>query len=299
MDGIDLRAFGNELLTRLLTFSMAGVPGAVGAGLSVAGDLTVGANSGRDGEGGCLGGGPDDGSPRSVAAVGVAAELDPAQWSQATGPLWDAFRSGRIIVRPSSADQTGSQPYSHDDEPVTQIGLSGLKGLSADTNTVAGVVVSAGEWGGDLPVIYSLYLDRTPDAKVLKMIDQHEPVVTQALALVEYCSGEEAVAQQMLQMTQYRRVIEQAKGIVMGEIGSDAAAAFATLARASQHFNVRLRNLCVALVEHVGHAQAEHPDDPSLEVQPTRAERDAASHVWAALTTTTAIMPAVRPGGDG
>jgi hypothetical protein len=296
VDGIDLRSFGNDLLTRLLTFSLQSVPGAVGAGLSVAGDLTLGPDSGGDGQG-CLGGGPDDGSPRSVAAVGVAAELDPAQWKQASGPLWDAFRSGRIVVRPSAAADPTRPGGAFEDggTPETDIGLSGLSGLSAEaTNTVAGVVVTAGEWGGDLPVVYSLYLDRPADTKALKEIDRHEPLVTQALAFVEYCTGEEKVAQQMLQMTQYRRVIEQAKGLVMGELGSDAASAFATIARASQHFNVRLRNLCVALVEHVGDGEAEHPDDPSLAIRPSRSERDAAAHVWSALTTTTAIMPAVR-----
>jgi hypothetical protein len=108
--------------------------------------------------------------------------------------------------------------------------------------------------------------------------------------VVEYCAGEEQVAQQMLQMTQYRRVIEQAKGLVMGAIGGDSNAAFATLARASQHFNIRLRNLAVALVEHVGHGSAEHPDDPELVVQPTKAERETAARVWAALTISPAIM---------
>jgi len=98
----------------------------------------------------------------------------------------------------------------------------------------------------------------------------------------------------MLQMTQYRRVIEQAKGLVMGASGGDANTAFATLTRASQHFNVRLRNLAVALVEHVGRSSAEHPDDPELVVRPTRIERETAATVWAALTT----GPAIRTPAD-
>ena len=43
--------------------------------------------------------------------------------------------------------------------------------------------------------------------------------------------------------------------------------------------------------------QAERPDDPGLAMRPSRAERDAASRAWSALTTTTAIMPAVRHNG--
>jgi hypothetical protein len=279
---VSIREFGSELLTGLLNFTVESVPGALGAGINVAADMTA-----ADSE--CLPGGndpahtaADNGAPRSVAAVGVATELDPAQWAQATGPLWEAFRSGRVITRPAPTEDGGE---------LDGVGLDGLDGLSPDArNSVRGAVFLAGEWGGELPVVLSIYLDRAPDTKVLREIDRYEPLVTQALAVVEYCAGEEQVAQQMLQMTQYRRVIEQAKGLVMGAAGGDANTAFATLARASQHFNVRLRNLAVALVEHVGRGSAEHPDDPDLVVRPTTSEREIAARVWAALTTTTAIM---------
>jgi hypothetical protein len=271
---VSIREFGNELLTGLLNFTVESVPGALGAGLSVAAD--------RDND--CLPNGTaaEAAAPRSVAAVGVAAELDPAQWAQATGPIWEAFRSGRIVLRPD---------LNAGDEPADDVGIDGLEGLDPGiAKSVRGAAFLAGEWGGDLPVVLSIYLDRVPDSKLLRDADRYEPLVTQALAVIEYCAGEEQVAQQMLQMTQYRRVIEQAKGLVMGAAGGDANAAFATLARASQHFNVRLRNLAVALVEHVGHGSAEHPDDPDLVVQPTNSEREVAARVWAALTTTPAIM---------
>jgi hypothetical protein len=286
---VSIRAFGDELLTGLLTFTVQSVPGALGAGLSVAADLTGGSND-------CLPGSSDDGSPRSVAAVGVATELDPAQWARAAGPLWEAFRSGSVVIRPEprEPDQPGQRESSEDAwQPNGVLEVDGIDLSSA--RSVCGAVFLAGEWGGDLPVVLSVYLDRVPDAKVLREIDRYEPLVTQALAVVEYCAGEERVAEQMLQMTQYRRVIEQAKGLVMGAAGGDANAAFATLARASQHFNVRLRTLAVALVEHVGRGNAEHPEDPELIVRPTKNDREVAARVWAALTTTPAIMPVVDP----
>jgi hypothetical protein len=171
-------------------------------------------------------------------------------------------------------------------EPSADGGMTELTAFGGEeAGSIRGAVFLAGEWGGELPVIVSIYLDRVPDTKVLREIDRYEPLVTQALAVVEYCAGEEQVAQQMLQMTQYRRVIEQAKGLVMGAIGADAPAAFAALARASQHFNIRLRTLAVALVEHVGRQDAEHPEDPDLVVRPTAAERETAARIWAALTT--------------
>jgi hypothetical protein len=274
---VTIRTFGSDLLTGLLNFTVESVPGALGAGLSLAADITVPEHDCLPNESAPA----DSGAPRSIAAVGVASELDPAQWAQATGPIWAAFRSGQVVTRPDPADpRTGES-----------IGIEGLHGLSSESvNSVRGAVYLPGEWGGELPVLLSIYLDRAPDAKVLREIDRYEPLVTQALAVVEYCAGEEQVAQQMLQMTQYRRVIEQAKGLIMGAAGGDASTAFATLARASQHFNVRLRNLAVALVEHVGQGRAEHPDDPELVVEPTENEREVAARVWAALTTSSAIM---------
>jgi hypothetical protein len=255
---VTIREFGNELLTSLLEFTRQSVPGSLGVGLNVATDN-------RD----------EGGTPKTIAAIGVATELDTAQWKHAHGPLWEAFRRDTMVVRPALGEETDAG-----------LGLDHLAGVAPEIlSEVRGAIFVPGEFGSDLPTVFSVYLDRTPDSRVLRDIDRYEPLVTQALAVVEYCAGEEQVAQQMLQMTQYRRVIEQAKGLVMGAIGADAPAAFAALARASQHFNIRLRTLAVALVEHVGRQDAEHPDDPELVVRPTPAERETAARIWAALTT--------------
>ena len=283
------RMFGDELMTDLLTHTMRAIPGCVGIGLSLA-----------KGDG-------DGATPHCVAAVGLAGDLDRAQWSRAAGPLWEAFRSGRVVRRPELP------AFAHPGEPTTGqldaavldaespadraararhlLGLDRREGVADAADAVdvleapvRGAVFSTGEWGGELPVVLSVYLDREPDSRTMEELDKHEPLLTHSLALVEYCSGEELLAEQMVQMTQYRRVIEQAKGLVMGATGVDATRAFETLARASQHFNVRLRHLAVALVEHVGAAPAEHPEDPELVVRPSPNDRDVAGRVWAALT---------------
>lgn len=280
------RQFGDQLLTRLLTYTLEAVPGAVGVGLSIAtGDEEAAV-------------------PHSAAAVGVATELDRAQWSHSTGPLWAAFRSGRMMVlpdlerdRPANVEEAleisfesgpPAEPLTDRADSLAGSHLLGLDGAEDEirrvADTVVGAVFSSGEWGGELPVIVSVYLDRPPDSSTLQEIDRHEPVLTQSLAVVEYCAGEELLAAQMVQMNQYRRVIEQAKGLIMGAVGTGSAEAFETLSRASQHFNVRLRSLAVALVEHVGGGPAEHPDDPNLVVHPTAVDRKVAARVWAALT---------------
>jgi hypothetical protein len=146
------------------------------------------------------------------------------------------------------------------------------------------LVAVPGEWGGPAPLVFSVYFRGPPDKDDVEQVDRFEPVAATALAVVEHCAGEELRAEQMVQMMQYRRVIEQAKGLVMAALGVDAGTAFATLARASQHFNVRLRNLAVALVEHVGRSPAERPEDPDQVVEPSDEDRRVAAQVWAALS---------------
>ena len=251
---VTAREYGDELLRRLLDH-LVDATHALGAGVSLT-----------------------DSSPRSVAAVGAATVLDPAQWKAGDGPLWDAVRGARRVVVPSDAD--GTAPF----DPRRHAGLADLV-QGADVDGVRGLVVAPGEWAGEEPLVLSLYLDRPADLAVTAAVDQYESMIGSALAVVEYCAGEELKAEQMLQMVQYRRVIEQAKGLVMASVGGDAGAAFTTLSRASQHFNIRLRNLAVALVEHVGHAPAEGPEDPGQVVVPSGHDRTVAGQVWLALSS--------------
>ncbi len=63
----------------------------------------------------------------------------------------------------------------------------------------------------------------------------------------------------MLTVLQSRGAIEQAKGAIMGRLGCDADHAWEVLRRASQDFNVKVRALAVALLEHISGAPAEQP----------------------------------------
>jgi ANTAR domain len=243
---VGVREEGEALLTRLLETVLAGVPGAVGAGVTVV----------------------DEGSVRSAAAVGAAIELDPRTWAE-EGAARRALEAGRPLVTPLDPGTVGD----------------------VHLPDVAGLVVTSNEEDAERGLVVTLYLSRPADEEDLRRLDRLQPLLTSAVGVVEYCSGEEERAEQMVQMVQYRRVIEQAKGLVMAVTGGDAGSAFATLARASQHFNVRLRNLAVALVELVGGAPAEGPTDPSAVVTPGERDRAAAERMWAALTSG-------RPGND-
>ncbi len=254
-DRVSAREFGDQLLQRLLGHVLDTVPDAAGAGLSLV----------------------TDSGPRSVSGIGVAALLDPVQWERREGPLVEALDAGASVVMPGPDREFGPSRWPALAEVLER----------EQVDWPAGVVVAMGEWGSDhdRPVIFSVYTSVVPESSGVAEVDRFEGLLASALAVVEYCAGEELRAEQMLQMVQYRRVIEQAKGMVMAATSGDAGSAFTTLARASQHFNIRLRNLAIALVEHVGGAPAEGPEDPEQIVVPTATDRRTAAQVWAALTT--------------
>lgn len=250
--------FGPELLDRLVGFLTTSVPGAAGAGLNLF----------EDGAGG-----------RTVAARGVAGTVDPLQWELGSGPLLDAGTTEQVVL----SDDLGSDVR----WPRLCAQLAG-RGASRPL----GAVSMPGSWDDNGPVLITLYVDHPPTAADLAQLDRVEPMLASGLAVVEYCDGATLRAEQMIEMTRYRRVIEQAKGLVIGAAGCGAGQAFAVLERASQHFDVKVRDLAVALVEHVGDVPAEPPDDklfaeeraPEPAVRrPAAAAVRAAELTWAAL----------------
>ncbi|WP_394616858.1 ANTAR domain-containing protein [Lentzea sp. JNUCC 0626] len=154
-----------------------------------------------------------------LRSVGVAAELDQAQLDAGSGPLVEASR----------------------DERQTSGEVGGLH-----------VIAVPGSWGDSGPVVLTVYLDHPPRLEDLKSIEEMEPLVATAASVVEFCAGEVLRADQMVRMVQHRRYIEQAKGLVMGARPCAPGEAFELLVRASQHTNVKLRDVATALVLVVG-----------------------------------------------
>jgi hypothetical protein len=264
------REFGDDLLQGLLERETRAWPGVLGAGLLVS--EQVEAVERRRGGGGRSRGAAANPATvlRVVAAIGVAAVLDRAQAERQLGPAWEAAEGEPVVLAPG---------------PEETDRWAGLSPDAPDALGVRGVVVLPDESAaGQARMLVTGYLDRPPDPGHVDALHDATPVLGRALAMVEFAVAEELKAEQMLQMIQYRRVIEQAKGLVLAAVGGDAPSAFTTLSRASQHFNVRLRNLAVALVEYVGDGSAEHPDDLELTIRPSEADRNAAVQVWAALT---------------
>ena len=205
---------------------------------------------------------------RLVAAVGAAEEWLRVQLECGCGPLAEAALKDEVKVL---------DPFDPEDYP----------GLvpPARAERPAALVVLPGAWAGEGRLATTLCLDAPPDAHVVTAMGEYEPLLAHALGLLEYCGDAEMRADQMLQMTQYRRVIEQAKGMVMTRRSVGADEAFARLADVSQRHNVRLRELAVALVEGVGGSPAEQPIDQGAQIRPSPEAVQAASRLWDDLGT--------------
>lgn len=243
--------FGPGFLPRLLEYLCETVAGSCGAGMSVV----------NDGE-----------PPKLAAAVGIAQSLDALQWELADGPLFVARESEQVVKTSSLPDAKRWPVFTRalqDTEIADPAGLSGM--------FVPGV------WDQGGPMLMSVYLLPDPGAKTLRQIDRLEPLMATALGMAEFCAGEHLRAENMLIMMQYRRIIEQAKGLIMGTLSCNADAAFRTLVRSSQHFGAPVRDLSVALVELVGGEAVEHPDDPEYRVDVSDEHRRAAALMWGAL----------------
>jgi hypothetical protein len=131
--------------------------------------------------------------------------------------------------------------------------------------------------------VTTLYLGASAGDEEVDLLGRYEPLLAYAVGLVEYCGEAEAHAAQLLRMVEYRHVIEQAKGMVMTrrQVGADEA--FALLVETSQRANVKLRTLCIALVQGVSAGPAAEPRRLRAEPVPAEARR-AAEAMWSALT---------------
>ncbi|HEX5402466.1 MAG TPA: ANTAR domain-containing protein [Pseudonocardiaceae bacterium] len=245
---------GSDLIDRLLTHLCDQIAGCIGVGLS----------SGPSVDEGAL-----------IGGTGLAAELDHQQWSAKAGPLVTAAeQDDHILVDDLRTDQRWPELAEWLDSGASEIGMVALPGA----------------WSQGGLIMLSVYLDHAPTLVDLRVVEGYEPLIATSAAVVEFCAGEVMRTDQVLDMVQHRRVIEQAKGIVMARLGCDGPGAFSALVRISQQANVKLRDFSVALVQLVGNAPAEQPERELLGdraddvlTEPPAAAATAARLAWDAL----------------
>jgi hypothetical protein len=244
------------------------------------------------------------GGPLHVAAAhGLSTVFVPAQLNGFGGPVPTAGRTGEPVV---TADVFA-------DERWPSLTMTGLiehhPALAADWPRVRGIAALPAFWDaegrcdnrGSVPgrglrhpeppeshLVLSVVLDRPATEATLAVLRRHERLATMALVVAEASQPDRT--EQMLDLLQSRAALEEAKGIVIALRRCAPDEAWQTLRRASQQFNVKVRELAVALVELLAGAPAPQPDGDRT-IHPSAAARAAAGHLVRALETTPASLP--------
>ncbi|WP_238949126.1 ANTAR domain-containing protein [Mycobacterium sp. IDR2000157661] len=212
--------------------------------------------------------------PAPIAACGLGADIVGAQFSGLGGPVVDALTHQVPVVSP---DLWTDERY-----PALTVDAVArhAPGLREDLERVHGAAAVPGLWREDAAVVLSCTLSEAATATTVTTLFAYEQLVS--AALVTTAAENAAAFEDLLSALQSRGAIEQAKGALMGLVGCDAEQAWNMLRRASQEFNVKLRELAVALLEHISGAPAEQPGitDP---IAPREPARDAARLLWTAM----------------
>ncbi|KUI19736.1 antitermination regulator [Mycobacterium sp. GA-1285] len=222
--------------------------------------------------------------PAALAALGIGGEMVAVQLSGLGGPVADALTHQVPVL---SLDL-----WTDDRWPDLTFDAAAdvASGITADLKAVHGAAAVPGFWREDAAIVLSCSLTEPASAVTVTTLIAYEQLVS--AALVTTAAQNEAAFEDLLAALQSRGAIEQAKGALMGLVGCDAERAWVMLRRASQEFNVKLRELAVALLEHISGRPAQQPGIAEP-IAPRETARDAARLLWAAVATD-ARQPDVR-----
>ncbi|GAA4531959.1 ANTAR domain-containing protein [Amycolatopsis samaneae] len=264
-------------LTALLDNVLAGVrrdvPGEIGTAVSIAHPASR------------LGGG----RLRVLTATGVGQVLTPIT----TGHLWGPsllVAAGEEPVISADLWHDLRWPHLTPDTVCAQAPTEYHDAISR----VRGVAAVPGVWDDNGVVVLSVYLESAADEHTLGVLARHERLVASAVTVADIASRSVEDAERVLDALASRAIIEQAKGALMTLLRCAADEAWAVLRRASQQFNVKLRELALALVEHIGQAPAEQPGDTERHVVASPEARHAATLVWQALSGPSRALPVTQ-----
>ncbi|MDG9707251.1 GAF and ANTAR domain-containing protein [Streptomyces sp. DH10] len=189
-----------------------------------------------------------NGRPVTVVSAGPAApKLDEKQYGQDDGPCLQALRSGEEIIVADMLDESRWGDY-----PAYAVSC-GIRSsfslpIASGTHTAGALNLYAGPADGfeqtDLTALRSLAAQATG-----------------GIALAQRISDTQEFADQLRTAMQSRSVIDQALGVIMGQRRCTADAAFGILRSASQHRNIKLRDLCTELITNL---TGQAPTTPEL-----------------------------------
>ncbi|MEU1754152.1 GAF and ANTAR domain-containing protein [Micromonospora matsumotoense] len=176
------------------------------------------------------------GIPQSVAVTGdVALLLDEWQYRQGHGPCLDASITGDTLVVPDTGTEERWPAW------AARAADAGISSTLASGLPIQEAVVGALNLYGTTP--------RAFDTATVELARTFAAYAAVALANAHLYSSATTLADQMRTAMENRAVIEQAKGIIMGQRRCTADEAFGILAKLSQDTNRRLRDVAAALVD--------------------------------------------------
>jgi len=177
----------------------------------------------------------EDGKPHTVAFTGsLAVDLDERQYQAGFGPCLDAGLSGQTILVDSHDDHS---PYPYFTEACRRTGVRQV--LSTGMPTSQRLVGALN--------LYAYSEQPLDDASIaLAETFSGYAAVAAANAAMHHSTAE--LVSQLQESITSRAVIEQAKGLIMGQQHCSPQEAFNVLARASQLKNIKLRDIATALV---------------------------------------------------
>jgi GAF domain-containing protein len=184
-----------------------------------------------------------DGHPYTAAYTGeIALHLDERQYEGHAGPCLQAADGKTTVSVPDTATDTRWDGWA-------------AKAAAAGVGSVLSVGLPIVESVTGAVNIYGLRPAAFDDDTVV-LAQRFAGYATVALANAHLHDSTANLAQHMQAAMESRAVIEQAKGIIMGERRCGADEAFAVLTKLSQDSNRKLREVAAALVAQVGGGSA-------------------------------------------
>ncbi|MFJ8802762.1 GAF and ANTAR domain-containing protein [Streptomyces sp. NPDC102487] len=173
--------------------------------------------------------------PLTVVSAGPAApQLDEKQYGQDDGPCLQAARTGEEVVVDDMLTETRWGDY-----PAYAAASGVHSSVSFPIADRAGTVGALNVYGGPPHAFVGT------DFTVLRSLASQ---ASGAVALAERLVDTQQFAEEMRAAMQSRAVIDQALGVVMVQRRCTADEAFEILRMASQHRNIKLRDLCTQMI---------------------------------------------------
>ena len=179
-----------------------------------------------------------------ASSNGIARSLDEVQYGHDTGPCLTAMRTGTTVV-------------------VTDLAADDRWGDYQADALAHGMVASISvplDAGPNLCGVLNLYAaaPKTFDTTAQQQVESLAEEASRALRLALRLSDQVQLTHHLETAMASRSVIDQAMGIIMAQNRCTATEAFAILRRASNHRNIKLRDVAQDIVTHIS-GKPPHP----------------------------------------